>query len=118
MSFTILSMRAQPILAYPSVFPLGPASKRPAYPTFQQPMRPIISSFLSIASLARVKSNSPKGMSHATRLALRPNATIRDPSRTSCPSSGPCYDISSAHAELTPDPCQLTCRTTPTVAPQ
>ncbi|KAM1363016.1 hypothetical protein ACFX2H_027769 [Malus domestica] len=84
MPFMILSMRAQPILAYPSFFPLGPASKRPAYPIFQQPMRPTISSFLSIASLARVRSKSPKDMSYAARLALRPSTTIRDPSRTSC----------------------------------
>ncbi|KAM1513377.1 hypothetical protein COP2_025567 [Malus domestica] len=85
MPFTILSMKAQPILAYPSFFPLGLASKKPAYLTFQQPMRPTISSFLSIASLARVRSKSPKDMSHAARLALRPSATIRDPSHTSCP---------------------------------
>ncbi|KAM1864932.1 hypothetical protein ACFX14_005080 [Malus domestica] len=48
-------------------------------------MRPTISSFLSITSLVRVRSKSPKDMSHTARLALRPNATIRDPSRTSCP---------------------------------
>ncbi|KAM2242362.1 hypothetical protein ACFX1S_009332 [Malus domestica] len=82
---------------------------------------------LLIASLARVKSKSPKDISHAARLALRPSATIRDPSHTSypwlkpsqvCPSSGPCHDISSAHAEPTPGPCQPTYYTTPTAAPQ
>ncbi|KAM1669757.1 hypothetical protein ACFX2K_043818 [Malus domestica] len=65
--------------------PSIPAGMRPACPTFQQPMRPAISLFLSIASLARVRSKSPKDMSHAARLALRPNATILDPSCTSCP---------------------------------
>ncbi|KAM1012515.1 hypothetical protein ACFX2C_042757 [Malus domestica] len=34
-------------------------------------MKPAISLFLSIASLARVRSKSPKDMSHAARLALR-----------------------------------------------
>ncbi|KAM1121577.1 hypothetical protein ACFX19_003283 [Malus domestica] len=104
-TFMVLSRGAQPSI---------PAGKRPACPTFQQSMRPAISSFLSIASLARVKSKSPKDISHAARLALRPSATIRDPSRTSCPwlkpsqvcpSSGPCHNISSAHAEPTPGPC-------------
>ncbi|KAM2019743.1 hypothetical protein ACFX1T_022502 [Malus domestica] len=67
--------------AQPSI----PAGRRHACPTFQQPMRPAISLFLSIASLARVRSKSPKDMSHAARLALRPSATILDPSCTSCP---------------------------------
>ena len=75
-TFMVLSRGAQPSIL---------AGRRSAYPTFQQPMRPTISSFLSIASLARVRSKSPKDMSHAARLALRPSATIRDPSRTSCP---------------------------------
>ncbi|KAM1073944.1 hypothetical protein ACFX2B_018750 [Malus domestica] len=48
-------------------------------------MRPVTSSFLSITYLAQVRSKSPKDMSHAARLALRPSATIRYPSRTSCP---------------------------------
>ncbi|KAM1114989.1 hypothetical protein ACFX19_005791 [Malus domestica] len=93
-TFMVLSRGAQPSI---------PAGKRPACPTFQQSMRPAISSFLSIASLARVKSKSPNDISHAARLALRPSTIIRDPSRTSCPwlkpsqvcpSSGPCHDIS------------------------
>ncbi|KAM1748788.1 hypothetical protein ACFX12_009735 [Malus domestica] len=66
--------------AQPSI----PAGRRPACPTFQQPMRPVIFLFLSIASLARVRSKSPKDMSHTARLALHPNATILDPSCTSC----------------------------------
>ncbi|KAM1143075.1 hypothetical protein ACFX2B_031640 [Malus domestica] len=117
-TFMVLSRGAQPSI---------PTGRRPACPTFQQPMRPAISLFLSITSLARVRSKSPKDMSHAARLALRPSATIRDPSCTSCllaqakpscPSSGPCHNISSAHAEPTPGPCQPMCRTTPTAAPQ
>ncbi|KAM2176323.1 hypothetical protein ACFX1Q_035628 [Malus domestica] len=72
----VLSRGAQPSI---------PAGRRLACPTFQQPMRPAISLFLSIASLARVRSKSPKDMSHAARLALRPSATILDPSCTSCP---------------------------------
>ncbi|KAM1687004.1 hypothetical protein ACFX2K_035037 [Malus domestica] len=48
-------------------------------------MRLTTSSFLSITCLARVRSKSPKDMSHAARLALRPNVTIRDPSHISCP---------------------------------
>ncbi|KAM1609709.1 hypothetical protein EV2_022347 [Malus domestica] len=67
--------------AQPSIL----AGRRPACPAFQQPMRPTTSSFLSVASLAPVRSKSPKDMSHVARLALRPNATIRDPSHTSCP---------------------------------
>ncbi|KAM1848973.1 hypothetical protein ACFX14_013044 [Malus domestica] len=114
----VLSRGAQPSIT---------TGRRPACPTFQQPMRPAISLFLSITSLARVRSKSPKDMSHAARLALRPSATIRDPSCTSCllaqakpscPSSGPCHNISSAHAEPTPGPCQPMCSTTPTAAPQ
>ncbi|KAM3013875.1 hypothetical protein FF2_026668 [Malus domestica] len=117
-TFMVLSRGAQPSI---------PTGRRPACPTFQQPMRPAISLFLSITSLARVRSKSPKDMSHAARLALRPSATTRDPSCTSCllaqakpscPSSGPCHNISSAHAEPTPGPCQPMCRTTPTAAPQ
>ncbi|KAM1512592.1 hypothetical protein ACFX1Z_024131 [Malus domestica] len=72
----VLSRGAQPSI---------PAGRRPACPTFQQPMRPAISLFLSITSLARVRSKSPKDMSHAARLALRPIPTILDPSCTSCP---------------------------------
>ncbi|KAM2147323.1 hypothetical protein ACFX1Q_004083 [Malus domestica] len=72
----VLSRGAQPSI---------PAGRRPACPTFQQPMRPAISLFLSIASLARVRSKSPKDMSHAARLVLHPSATILDPSSTSCP---------------------------------
>ncbi|KAM1570783.1 hypothetical protein ACFX10_035743 [Malus domestica] len=75
-TFMVLSMGAQPSI---------PAGRRPACPTFQQPMRPAISLFLSIASLARVRSKSPKDMSHAARLALPPSATILDPSCISCP---------------------------------
>ncbi|KAM1256898.1 hypothetical protein EV2_031886 [Malus domestica] len=67
--------------AQPSI----PAGRRHACPTFQQPMRPAISLFLSIASLARVRSKSPKDISHEAHLALRPSATILDPSCTSCP---------------------------------
>ncbi|KAM1779996.1 hypothetical protein ACFX12_041314 [Malus domestica] len=100
----VLSRGAQPSI---------PVGRRPACPTFQQPMRPTISSFLSIASLARVRSKSPNDMSYATRLALR-----LAQAKPSCPSSGPCHDISSAYAEPTPGPCQPTCRTTPTIAPQ
>ncbi|KAM2283542.1 hypothetical protein ACFXTI_032632 [Malus domestica] len=72
----VLSRGAQPSI---------PAGRRPACPTFQQPMRPSISLFLSIASLAQVRSKSPNDMSHVARLALRPSATILDPSCTSCP---------------------------------
>ncbi|KAM1151762.1 hypothetical protein ACFXTH_034546 [Malus domestica] len=53
-----------------------------ACPTFQQFMRPATFSFLSIVDLARVKSKSPKDMSHAARLVLRPIALIRDPNCT------------------------------------
>ncbi|KAM1985729.1 hypothetical protein ACFX15_033196 [Malus domestica] len=38
--------------------------------------------------------------------------------KPSYPSSGPCHDISSTHAEPAPGPCQPTCRTTPTATPQ
>ncbi|KAM1111652.1 hypothetical protein ACFX2I_044638 [Malus domestica] len=75
-TFMVISRGAQPNI---------PAGRRHACPTFQQPMRPAISLFLSIASLARVRSKSPKDMSHAARLALRPSATILDSSCTSCP---------------------------------
>ncbi|KAM1111313.1 hypothetical protein ACFX19_010595 [Malus domestica] len=75
-TFMVLSRGAQPSI---------PAGRRPACPTFQQPVRPAISLFLSIASLARVKSKSPNDMSHAICLTLRPSATILDPSCTSCP---------------------------------
>ena len=61
--FTVLSRGAQPSIL---------AGRRPACPAFQQPMRPATSSFLSIANLARVRSKSPKDMSHAARLALQP----------------------------------------------
>ncbi|KAM1798678.1 hypothetical protein ACFX12_032721 [Malus domestica] len=72
----VLSKGAQPSI---------PAGRRPACPTFQQPMRPAISLCLSIASLARVRSKIPKDMSHAARLTLCPSTTILDPSCTSCP---------------------------------
>ncbi|KAM2997165.1 hypothetical protein FF2_043886 [Malus domestica] len=75
-TFMVLSKGAQPSI---------PAGRRLACPTLQQPMRPAISSFLSIASLARVRSKNPKDMSHAARLALRPSTTILDPNCTSCP---------------------------------
>ena len=38
--------------------------------------------------------------------------------KPSNPSSGPCHNTSSAHAEPTPGPCQPTCCTTPTAAPR
>ncbi|KAM1550210.1 hypothetical protein ACFX10_042497 [Malus domestica] len=79
-------------------------------------MKPAISLFLSIASLARVRSKSPNDMSHAARLALRLAAQAALGS--SYPSSGPCHDISSTHAKPTPGPCQPTCRTTLTAALQ
>ena len=74
--FTVLSKGAQPSIL---------AGRRPACPAFQQPMKPATSSFLSIAILARVRSKSLKDMSHAATLALRPNASVRGPSRSSCP---------------------------------
>ena len=40
--------------------------------------------------------------------------TLAKPSN---PSSGPCHNTSSAHAEPTPGPCQPMCCTTPTAAP-
>ncbi|KAM2467846.1 hypothetical protein PS1_009611 [Malus domestica] len=73
MSFTVLSRGDQPGIL---------AGMRPACPAFQQPMRPTTSSFLSVASLARVRSKSPKDMSYVAHLALRPSATIRSPDRT------------------------------------
>ncbi|KAM2770249.1 hypothetical protein PS2_012916 [Malus domestica] len=48
-------------------------------------MRPATFSFLSISSLASVRSKSPKDMSHAARLVLRPNASICGPSCVSYP---------------------------------
>ncbi|KAM1814104.1 hypothetical protein FF2_027283 [Malus domestica] len=53
-----------------------------ACPSFQQPMRPVTSSFHSIADLAHVRSKSPKDMSHAACLTLRLNASIRGPTHT------------------------------------
>ena len=76
MPFTILSREAQPSIL---------AGRRPTCPSFQQPMRPATSLFLSIAGLARFKSKSPKDMSHAAHLALRHSASIRGPSRVSRP---------------------------------
>ncbi|KAM1290995.1 hypothetical protein PS2_017845 [Malus domestica] len=38
--------------------------------------------------------------------------------KPSCPSSGPCHDISTAHAEPTSGPCQPTYCITPMAAPQ
>ncbi|KAM1175376.1 hypothetical protein ACFX19_028387 [Malus domestica] len=65
--------------------PSNLVGRRPACPAFQQPMSPATSSFLSVSNLARVRSKSPKDMSHVARLALRPSITIRSPSRTICP---------------------------------
>ncbi|KAM2272141.1 hypothetical protein ACFXTI_039352 [Malus domestica] len=72
----VLSRGAQPNIL---------AGRRPACLAFQQPIRLTTSSFLSVASLARVRSKSPKDMSYVAHLALRPNATIRDLGRTSYP---------------------------------
>ncbi|KAM1068353.1 hypothetical protein ACFX2A_000329 [Malus domestica] len=69
--------------SFPFIYSLELAGRRPAYPTFQQPMRPVTSLFLPITGL--VRSKSPKNMSYAVYLALHPKATIRDPSSTSCP---------------------------------
>ncbi|KAM2002925.1 hypothetical protein ACFX15_026559 [Malus domestica] len=74
-TFMVLSRGAQPSI---------PVGRRPACPTFQQPMRPATSSFLSITGLARVRSKSPKETRLATRQTLHPNATICGPSRTKC----------------------------------
>ncbi|KAM1318308.1 hypothetical protein PS1_003496 [Malus domestica] len=38
--------------------------------------------------------------------------------KPSSPNSGPCHNISLAHAEPTPSPCQPTCRATPMATPQ
>ncbi|KAM2971957.1 hypothetical protein FF2_018701 [Malus domestica] len=73
-------------------------------------MRPTISSFLSIASLARVRSKSPKDMSHAAHLALRPSAIIHDPNHTSCPWLKPSQDAQAVVPATTsprPMPSQL-----------
>ncbi|KAM3007716.1 hypothetical protein FF2_031931 [Malus domestica] len=76
MPFTVLSRGDQPNIL---------AGRRPVCPSFQQPMKPTTSSFLSVASLARVRFKSPKDMSHVACLALHPSAIIRGPGRTSCP---------------------------------
>ncbi|KAM1453101.1 hypothetical protein ACFXTO_002753 [Malus domestica] len=53
--------------------------------------------------------HNPRPRPHKLPLALaKPNS----------PSSGPCHDALSTHAEPTPGPCQPTCRTTPTAASQ
>ncbi|KAM1437500.1 hypothetical protein ACFXTO_011631 [Malus domestica] len=76
MPFTVLSRGDQPSIL---------AGNRPACQAFQQPMRSTTFSFLSVTSLARVRSKRPKDMSHVAHLALRPSAIIRNPSRISCP---------------------------------
>ncbi|KAM1236763.1 hypothetical protein ACFX2G_038583 [Malus domestica] len=78
-SFMVLSREAQPILAFPSFFSLIPAGKKLACLTFQQPTRPATTSFLTIVSLARVRFNSPKDMSHVAHLALCLSTLIRAP---------------------------------------
>ncbi|KAM1469437.1 hypothetical protein EV2_041226 [Malus domestica] len=53
--------------------------------------------------------HNPRPQLHKLPLALaKPNS----------PSSGPCHDASLAHVEPTSGPCQPTCRTTSTTAPQ
>ena len=123
-SFIVLSRGAQPILAFPSFFSLRPAGKMRACLAFQQPMKPETFLFLSIASLARIKSKSPKDMSHAAHLALHPSALIRGQlhklplalAKLNSSSRGPCHNTSSAHSEPTHGPYQLTSHTTLTAA--
>ena len=74
--FMVLSRGAQPSIL---------AGRRPACPVFQQSMKPATSSFLSIASLAHVRSKSLKDMSHAATLTSRPSTSVCGPSRISCP---------------------------------
>ncbi|KAM1840627.1 hypothetical protein ACFX14_015326 [Malus domestica] len=70
MPFTVLNIGDQPSIL---------AGRKPACPAFQQPMRLTASSFLLVASLARVRFKNPKDMSHVARLALRHSAIIRGP---------------------------------------